>query len=261
MAESLFKELTDADWERASRRWLLSGPPNSGKTTSLRTFPQPVIVQSYLMEKGYSSIQGIAKAFIPRDFDPQEVVNWQAVINDTTRLTAEIISGKHGECATFAGDGLHKLFEAFLAAATGGSSIRGETFEAISYMSAANKFFGYINMIYNSKVPMAVCTVWDGLEKDNAEDKDKNASSHVFPELPGKAAKRIMGEFAVALSSKIEGTGKAARYLWQTKPQGRVWGAGMKIPADIYAGIPDFVPQDYATLAAYLKPQIRKETV
>lgn len=259
MAESLFTELTDTQWERASRRWLLSGPPNSGKTTSLRTFPQPVIVQSYLMEKGYSSIQGVAKAFVPRDFDPLEVVNWQAVINDTTKLTAEIISGKHGECATFAADGLHKLYEAYLAAATGGASIRGEDFEAKLYMGAANKFFAYINMIYNSKVPMFVGTVWDGLEKDNPEDKDKQASSHVFPELPGKSAKRIMGEFSVALGCKIQGTGKAASYLWQTKPQGRVWGAGMKIPLEIYSAIPDFVPQDYATLAAYFKPQIKKE--
>ena len=260
MAESLYQEMTDSIWERASRRILLSGPPNSGKTTSLRTFPQPVIVQSYMMEKGISSIQGVAKAFVPRDFDPQEVTNWQNVVNETTKLTSEIISGKHGKCSTFAGDGLHKLFEAYLAVVTGGASIRGEDFEAKLYMSAANKFFSYINMIYNSKVPIAVFTVWDGLEKDNPEDKDKSASSHVYPELPGKAAKRIMGEFAIALSSKIEGQGKAARYLWQTKPQGRVWGAGMKMPADVYAAIPDFIAQDYNVLAPYLKPQIKKES-
>ena len=260
MAESLFRELTEVEWDRASRRWLLSGPPNSGKTTSFRTFPQPVIVQSYLMEKGYSSIQGVNRAFVPRDFDPLEVPNWQSVINDTQKLTAEIISGKYGECKTFAGDGLHKLFEAYLAAATGGASIRGEEFEAKLYMNAANRFFGYVNMVYNSKVPIAVFTVWDGLEKDNPEDRDKHATSHIFPELPGKSAKRIMGEFAVALGTKIEGTGKAARYLWQTKPQGRVWGAGMKIPVEVYEKIPDFVTQDYNVLAPYLKPNINKES-
>jgi hypothetical protein len=213
-------------------------------------------VQSYLFEKGVTSIQGVFKAFVPRALDPAEPINWGEVIKENTRLTTEIISGKYGECTTFAGDGAHKLYQLYLAEATAGANLRGEDFDPRKYGNAAAKFFQYIQMVLNSNVPFVVFTCWDGHEKDDPDERGANPSRHIFPELPGQSAKRIMGEFAVVLYATRQGTGGATRYIWQTAPAGKVWGAGVKMPIEIAKKLPYEIEQDFSKLEKHLSLEI-----
>jgi hypothetical protein len=41
-------------------------------------------------------------------------------------------------------------------------------------------------------------------------------------------------------------------YVWQTQQDGEVLGAGIKAPPAVVAGIPKYVPQDWAQLATLL---------
>lgn len=251
-----FIEQTDVNqvWERRARRVLLNGPPNSGKTTSLRTWPVPMVYVSYPGEKGTTSAphgEGV-KAFVWDAPDPSAAVNWVGVLAEVNKLTVEALSGKHGPIRTFAGDGLHKLYDVCLNVATGGAKARGEDFEPRKYGTAGTLFFGYIEKVFYSGVDYIVLTCWDGLEKDDPDAKDKDTSKHIFPELPGKAAKLVMGEFAVVLYAIREGSGPSAQYKWQTQPFGKVWGAGVKMPLEVAKRLPVTVPQDWQGLEKLL---------
>lgn len=257
-----------AAWDRARRRLLISGPPNSGKTTSLATFPRPLAVMFYPGEKGQTSlaIGPDVKAWVPEPFDPEKPQNWAQMVAGIERATNEILVGKHAEGGkqfqTFAGDGLHKLHAVYLAEATAGASMRGEDFEPRLYGQAQKKFFAYLDRVMRSTMATAVFTVWDGREKDDPDDKSKNASSHIFPELPGKCAKEIMGEFAIVAGANKLGD----KHVWQLRPQGKVWGAAVKVPKEIAANIPTFVEQDWPSFDAMLTkltheafPHLKKE--
>jgi hypothetical protein len=233
-----------ATWERARRRVLISGSPNSGKTSSLATFPRPIAVMFFPGEKGQTSLEVGAdvKAWVPEPSDPEKPQNWAAMVQSVERATNEILAGKHGQFQTFAGDGLHKLYTLYLAEATAGASMRGEEFDAKMYGSASKKFFTYLDRVLRSSMPYVVLTVWDGREKDDPSNKSKDAPSHIFPELPGKAAKDIMGEVSVA----VYATKVGPSFKWQTRPQGSVWGCGVKLPPALAEKIPSFVDQDWS---------------
>lgn len=248
-------------WERAARRILLTGPPNSGKSTSFRTFPRPQVVQVYPGEKGGTSIE-TGEGVKVYKWSAPEVVSWTEVVAETKRLTVDILQrAKKGEVKTFCGDGLHKLYACFLHAATSGASAKGEEFDAKIYSSVHAQFFQYVDMVLrNDHLEYAVFSVWDGKEADDSDAKGKDITRHIFPDLPGQAAKRIMGEFSVVLYHIIEGAGPTARYLWQTKPFGKVWGAGCKMPLAISKALPINVPQDWTVFEPYLiKPQIKEQ--
>lgn len=246
-----------ATWELLRRRLLISGPPNSGKTTSLATFPHPLAVMFYPGEKGQTSltIDADVKAWVPEPFDPEKPTNWASMVVGIERATNEILAGKHGTFATFAGDGLHKLHALYLAEATAGASMRGEDFEPRLYGAAQKKFFAYLDRVMRSTMSVVVFTVWDGREKDDQDDKSKNATSHIYPELPGKCAKEIMGEFAIVAGANKVGD----KYVWQLRPQGKVWGAAVKVPKAIAVKLPTFIEQDWTVLDALLTPKTTKE--
>lgn len=242
-------------WARRARRVLLNGPPNSRKTSSLATWPGPLLVLSYPGEKGTSSIprltvDGQAVKAFAFDGEVVEQPNWAQIIKDTKALTMEALSGKHGPIKTFAGDGLHKLYGAFLAEATFGASTRGENFDAKLYGNAGTRFFQYIDLVMRSTIENIVFTCWDGHEKDDPDEKGTNPSRHIFPELPGQAAKKIMGEFSIVLYANRDPTGK---YVWQTQPLGKVWGAGAKVPIEVAKALPATLEQDWRVLEKALK--------
>ncbi len=223
------------------RRVLLNGPPNSGKTTSLRTWPGPVVGQVYPKEKGASSLpfrtadgQPIT-ALIPAEIDVTKPQDWKAVCTEMRKTTIDILVGKHGPVTTFFGDGIHKAYQVFLASVCGGANFTGEEFETKLYAKAHSLFWEYVDLILSSSVPYAVLTCWDGAEQDNKLDQSSEGKKrvHLYPDLPGQAAKKIMGEFSLVLSAGIEGVGGAARYYWQTQPGGYTWGAGMKLPLEV----------------------------
>ena len=80
-------------------------------------------------------------------------------------------------------------------------------------------------MVASSKVPTRVFMSWADMDKDDKNDTSKNAAQHMMPDLPGKAARRVLGEVGVTLYAKIDAKGQ---YVWQTKPAGDVAGRGLK---------------------------------
>lgn len=248
-------------WACQARRVLINGPPFSGKTTSLRTWPKPLVIIVAPSEKGTTSLpagEGI-KSFV-RKTVYEENPNWTGVLAEFNKQLHEVLTGKHGPVQTLAIDGIHKLYALFLNVVTNGAKARGELFEGRQkYPQAGALFSACLDRILMAlNIPNVVMTCWDGLEKDDPDEKgDTNnpPSRHIFPNLPGQAAKDIMGEFPVVLYSLRQGAGPAAKYVWQTQPLGKVWGAGVKMPLEIAAKLPITVPQDWAVLERLLMPQ------
>lgn len=241
-----FKELNADSWQQGLRRCLIVGPPNSRKTTSLFTWPRPATVVSYPGEKGYASIpvgdEGI-QAFVWED-DVATKTSPSALVKEIESITFQALA-KPG-LVTFAGDGLHKLYTAYLNEATNGAYAAGDDFEPRLYGRAHEAFLHYLNRVMHSKVQYVVFTVWDGREADNPEAGSKGPT-HIFPDLPGKLAKRIMGEFSVVLYAEVTPPvpGQVQKATWQLQPGGKVWGAGVKVPPALAAKLPSRVPQDW----------------
>jgi hypothetical protein len=246
------------------RRALIAGPPNSRKTSSLVTWPhteeEGLHILLYPGEKGWDSIDTTlpgVHAYKWTIDDPAKI-NAFAIVKEVEQVTVDILSGKYGKVKTFAGDGIHKLYQWYYrkhydTIAASGKDMEKEGGKA--YGLAHEEFLSYLHRTCHSNVPYAVFTVWDGAEKDNAEDKSKDASTHIYPELPGKLAKRIMGEFGVVLYASVglpPAPGKPAPATWQLLPAGRVWGAGVKVPARIAMKLPQTVPQDWSRLEPLL---------
>lgn len=246
-----------AAWARRARRVLVNGPPNTWKTSSLATWPGPLVVVSYPGEKGTTSIPVATRDGHPVtayvwDGGGDGVLNWTGVLAEVQKITFEAL--KSGKYATFAGDGLHKLYDIFLNAVTSGAKSKGEDFDPKKYGAASSLFLSYIDRVMASDVGHVVMTAWTELEKDDPDEKGREISRHYLPRLPGKLAMDIMGEFSVVLYAIREGAGPATRFSWQTAPIGRVWGAGAKVPSEIAARLPIKVPQDWAALEKVLIP-------
>jgi hypothetical protein len=74
-------------------------------------------------------------------------------------------------------------------------------------------------------------------------------------------AKLVLGEFGSVLYSipgAPAGGGKWTAGKWLTRPDLRVWGCGLKIPAPIAPLIPSYVPQDWASLEALVLREYRQ---
>lgn len=259
-----------AQWGKLARRILVSGPPNSGKTYCVRTIPGHIAYIAYPGEGGSSTLNQKeieskgGKCWVWENPPAGTPMDYGKVCNEIRTLTVEILAGKHGAFDAFVGDGLHKLYGMFLADQTNGASEAGEDFEAKLYGGSHKRFFAYLRMVRDSQMPLVLFTVWDGREKDDPDAKDRDTEKHIFPELPGKAAKDIMGEVSVAVYATIKTIGTERKYQWQTKPMNKVWGCGIKLPEEKKIVVPLFVPQDVAALVNLLDPPVvadKKEVV
>ena len=254
----------------SARRVLLMGPPNTFKTTAIiETWPKPLAIQVYPGERGDATIprdREDVKPFVWQD-DPLNKTSSQDVVNQTETLTWEILGGKHGPVTSFAGDGIHKYYAAILNWVTGGASGKGEEFEPRLYARSHEHFTYYLQRVMASPVENIVFTCWDGKEADNPDLKSQGPS-HIFPDLPGKMAKRIMGEFSVVIYSIADFAArqpnKPVPCRWQLLPEGKVWGAAVKAPTQVVLNLPIYIPQSYQALkealeAAYIKAQGGKQ--
>lgn len=246
----------------------VEGPPNSGKTYSLATLPRPLVVLSAPGEKGSASIpygEGVTAYVWEDDGTPSKDRNTLYYMKQWREVEATVLAAFKEKPQAIVIDGAHKLYKAGLAVATDGESeklqsaftevqtdkgtrLEGE-FDPRCYGKAHRIMWEFVNLVAASAVPWRVFTSWAEQEKDDPSDKSMNGPSHIMPDLPGKAARQVLGEVSVVLHAMIDPKGQ---YVWQTKPGGKVWGAGVKGNAAVVAKLPNFIPQDFMLLDKYL---------
>ena len=256
-----FKPLDPEGWKKALRRVLLVGPPNSRKTSGLATWPGQKGYLVYPGETGHGSIDVTredTKAFVWEE-EIQKSLGPAALIKEIETATWDIIGGKFGHFDVFNGDGIHKLYAAYINDASGGAFAKGEDFDPKCYANAHEQFAFYLHKIMASPIAYVNFTCWDGREAD--DPTQSKGTSHVYPDLPGKMAKRIMGMFSVVLYCEVgppqaaPAPGKPAPAqvaTWQLAPGGKVWGAGVKVPPHIAKLLPQKVAQDWQKLEPLL---------
>jgi hypothetical protein len=181
--------------------------------------------------------------------------------------TIDLINGKYGPIETIVIDGIHKLYDVGLAIATDAESatvhsaftkktndkgkevLVGE-FDPRCYGKSHELMWQYVNLVASSKVPNRVFMSWAETKKDDPNDNSRDAAKHMLPDMPGKAARRVMGEVSVVLYAMVDPKGQ---YVWQTKPGGKVSGVGIKGDPKVAEKIPQFIPQDFEALGNYFK--------
>jgi len=174
-------------------------------------------------------------------------------------LVFGIVGGKHGECRTLAIDGVHKMFGWYYRRArmqveswAGADKMTEDVKGLRAYNPAYDEFQLFMTRVLQSPVPYVVMTVWEDRTKDNPEDM--KSPTHIFPDLPGKMAKWIVGEFSLVLYSEVglpDPRGNI-RGEWTTKPIGKVWGVGVKVAPSRATAIPNKLPNNFAALAKVL---------
>ncbi len=250
----------------------LEGPPNTGKTTSLATLPKPIGIISCPGEKGHMSIpygEGVT-AYVWEDdgvaSKDRNTLYYMKMWREVEAKLVELITRKEDPIQSLVLEGVHKMYQVGLAIATDGESEKVQTafkevatssgtrlegeFDPRCYGKSHRLIWELVNMVASCKVPWRIFTSWSEMEKDDPDDTSKSAPKHVLPDLPGKAARRVLGEVSITLHSAISPKNE---YVWQTKPGGKVYGAGIKGNAALVAKVPMFIPQDFKVLVGYLK--------
>ena len=246
--------LTSDDWKRLFRRALVYGPPNSWKTTSLLTWPRPlhVIVVPGEMGSAALPVQDDVRVYVWSHDPTAKKASLGQQVRELESLSKEILAGKHGPVGTIAVEGIHKAhrlkFDSVLDGMSDGDQ---EKFRGMAYGVTSRWLIDLLHEIGETTVPYFVATCWAEREKDDPTDTSVKAPAHVFPALPGMLSQLVLGEFGAVLHSEAGqelAPGKFGPGRWQTRKGGKVWGAGLKVPAPVGAKIPTFVPQDWTKL-------------
>lgn len=236
-------------WMKTFRRDLINGPPMSGKTTSLMTWPACPEAKRHIMvaqdEQGYSSIQ---------EDDSTVIYTWElespgvpllSLWNHFKRVTKEILDGKHGPVGVFAIDGLHKLVH-MLMKLKGWPN--GVDFDANSYGKGygyvANDYHEYMMPILLGSTQYVVATCYDSDKAIEAGSKDKAK----FPAFPGQIGRLVLGQFPLVLHTKKVGFGPTEEYLWELEARGQMRAAGVHLPMRIKKQLPATVKQNWIEL-------------
>jgi hypothetical protein len=234
-------ELAEIDldaWKNTFRRLLVNGPPLSGKSTSFLTFPPKRHIIVAPGELGHSSLRedGDTKLYYWQ-FDPG-VSNMQYLKTwiNVQKITNDVISGKFGEVTTFAFDGLHKLY--YLIMKAKGYTVDSDPRDYVKYHEEFSK---YMHLILGSKIPYVVASSYDGVEAVETGSK----ITAIFPDLPGKMAKQVMGMFPVVFHAERSGEGDKEKFIWRLRATGKVQAVGMHLPADLKLNFPAEIDQDW----------------
>lgn len=238
------------------------GRPNRFKTTAIvETAERPIQFLSLPGEKGYETIpstDGITSHIW--SVDDLTKVSPGSVIREVETITAEILSGKHGEFATIAVEGVHKFYdfcydfaiEELLTENTDLEKIRGP-----AYGVSHKRVMSYLSKLSASTAKNVIVTCWEADRKDDPKSRDRNAPTHPAPALPGMLADSIIGEYGVSIRSIVRkfprpGGGDDLRGLWQLRPTPGNDRVAVKIPKPIAVNLPATMPQHYGMLKALL---------
>lgn len=260
----------DLDRPIASRVALF-GPPATFKTTAIvQSWPRKfgdrdkLVIFSLPGEKGWETIPRNESDIIPLIWeieDPAKARPHQ-VIKEVEEAAAKVAAGEYGKAATLALDGAHKLYpwyfqRAFLdRVANPPPNWDGDEEKLVgpSYGIAHREYGLFMSKILASTIPYIVVTFWESMEKDDPQNKSRDAKRFAYPDLPGQMARNAVGEFSACLfceatAANIKGE---ARGYWLTRPEGRVKGACIKVPHEIGRKIPTRIPQHFEVLQRYM---------
>lgn len=251
------KPMDPETWKKKRSRVLLAGEPGARKTTSLLTWPRPLHVLIMPGEKGGASIipdpaNGVY-VYAFEEEHPDKKTPSAMVVMEVKKWTGEILAGKHGPVMSFAVDGLHKLSDYMMDAATAGKFLNGEEFEPTLWGLGRRDILNYVSLVQHSPVENIVFTCWAGPERDRPDKSCK--TSHIWPDLPGQLAKKALGEFTAVLYASIRPHPKDPQQMigvWQLQPDDIVWGCGVKCPVEVARTLPRYIPQDFSILMAAL---------
>ena len=253
---------------RASRRWLINGAPNTGKTGSVYTAKGPVIAITLPQEKGDATMplktrDGHPVKHFKFDIDPaKEGISWAQEVEAVRRLIREISAGKHGPCSTLFLDGAHKLYDTIFKGNCGGS-VKNIEEKAVGrkYGESHEEFQNMLDLTNRSPIPYVIWTCWDGVKVDSEVDKvTKDSPRSVYVGLPGAMGRKVMGEFSFVLHSSVLGQGDGRQFKWRLQPQGDIESAGAKVRRDLIDRIklPTVLPQDFEAFDKVLTDEISK---
>ena len=226
-------------------RLILSGLPNSGKTTSLATFDPPHVIVVSPGEKGIASLpegEGITTAIY--HIDPDDKRTSGKIIEEFESALLGIAYGAGASTPyTLTLEGNHKLYEYYLDIVTDGDYFSGKEFDPRLFGQAHRMYSDLLNKLFHSSVPVVVYTSWAELEykEDQLSAQErKYKRRYYYPNLPGKMSKQIMGEVDGAIYADIRSQCNMSQckdkaegkehYLWQLNPSGDVRGVGFKLP-------------------------------
>lgn len=245
-------ELFEADfdsWADSCSRILINGPPLSGKTSSLITFPASRHILVAPGELGASSIREdeFTKVYTFR-FDPTDDFKFQPIWKSVQELTKDILRGSFGKVHTFAIDGLHKLYY-FIQKALGYTS----STDPREFARYHETFIKFLTPILASNIPIVVATCYDGVETEDIKGADGKSITSIYPALPGRMAKDIMGMFPLVFHSERSGSGKEQEFKWRLRAKDRIQGAGAHFPAEVRDMFPAFTNQNWKEVSKIIE--------
>jgi hypothetical protein len=171
---------------------------------------------------------------------------------DFNKVAKQIVANKPD---IFCNDGVHALAANMLNRASAGQYAAGEdlncepgTARQIQYRAAKMyeqlraAMSGYCSWLYTTAVPLIVCTTWEDWKSgnDDVAGTPHQASDrrYLWPDIPGKTSKAIVGRFDMRLSSRVErrcihpscvdSAESREHFVWQFLPRGDVAGVGIK---------------------------------
>ena len=256
-----FKALTPEARFLPAGRVILWGRPNTRKTTSIvETWPEtdePGSKQFISLpgEKGWESVPH-RSSIVSHVWQVEDLgtLSPDVAVREANEIAIQVAAGKFGKPLTLAVEGLHKLYEYAYDAAladlmAGDPKDNGpEVHRGPAYGVAHKTVLRFLNKLSASGVPYLVVTCWEGDTKDDLKSKDRNAPTHKAPELPGRLADAITGEFGVSVRAFLKKAPDGVKGLWQIQPDPTAHGCAIKAGLEIAKGLPRIIPQDFRVL-------------
>lgn len=234
---------------------LVMGDPLTGKTTGFLTVPGPRELVVVPGEEGYSSILESAETKVHSLEIASGVHDYQAEWNWLRLKTREVLArGKDVKAIGL--DGLHKAYDLVFGVLDypHNESLWGEKAYGKGYARAEQMFMEWVLPVLASPITYKYVTCYSG----KVAQEPGSTKQTLFPELPGKMARRILGSFPVIFNAEKQGVGASERFLWRLKSTTEVMGVGTHFPKEVKALLPEVMEQDFAKFEALVESALTK---
>ena len=243
-------------------RILINGGPNVGKTRAIvETFPRPLHVVNAPGEKGGGWVARLAEPDLTVAVPADPLAPAAKILDSIEKTILDTV--KAGQVQTIAFEGLHKLMDYIMDLVTDGEYFKGLKPDWPMYSLCYHRANRFLDRILVNTTPVIVVTSWakeKASRKKQAGERQEDIPLAVGPDLLGEYSRKVLGEFDVVLHQalhKTDRTDKEGKRIyesrWQTRPNERVVGCGIKGPRALVEAIPLYIPADFQTLQTYLK--------